>query len=172
MKKIIALVLVLLMVCGNALASGIDWASMTDSQIIAAMAEAEAELDNRSTPLAQTIVFTLDNLNPGEYGKYLTLNKDTEFESTIIMYYIPEGRYYVENHGDSTVQIAFCVDGTEFVDGWEYPIYADKQPVCLMWPDTPMENPPYETYAEIVVERGEYIKFSAGICSVTFTKVG
>lgn len=48
MKKALALIVALMMIAGAACASGIDWGSMTDQQITMAIAEAEAELDNRA----------------------------------------------------------------------------------------------------------------------------
>ena len=46
MKKLIALVLVL-MLCGSAMAATVDWASMTDEEIAAEIAAAQAELESR-----------------------------------------------------------------------------------------------------------------------------
>jgi len=46
MKRIIALVIVLVL-CGAALAEGIDWSGMTDEQINAEIANAQAELEKR-----------------------------------------------------------------------------------------------------------------------------
>jgi len=42
MKRIIALIIVLVL-CGAALAEGIDWSGMTDEQINAEIANAQAE---------------------------------------------------------------------------------------------------------------------------------
>ena len=52
MKKVFALLLVL-MLCGSALAAGIDWASMTDDEINAEIAAAQAELESRGTAASQ-----------------------------------------------------------------------------------------------------------------------
>ena len=46
MKKLIALVLVLLL-CGSAMAATVDWSSMTDEEINAEIAAAQAELESR-----------------------------------------------------------------------------------------------------------------------------
>ena len=46
MKKLIALVLVL-MLCGSAMAASVDWASMTDEEINNEIAAAQAELESR-----------------------------------------------------------------------------------------------------------------------------
>lgn len=46
MKRIIALIIVLVL-CGAALAEGIDWSKMTDEQINAEIANAQAELEKR-----------------------------------------------------------------------------------------------------------------------------
>lgn len=46
MKRIIALIIVLVL-CGAALAEGIDWSGMTDEQINAEIANAQAELEKR-----------------------------------------------------------------------------------------------------------------------------
>ena len=46
MKRIIALIIVLVL-CGAALAEGIDWSKMTDEQINTEIANAQAELEKR-----------------------------------------------------------------------------------------------------------------------------
>ena len=46
MKKLIALILVLLF-CGSAMAATVDWSSMTDNEINAEIAAAQAELESR-----------------------------------------------------------------------------------------------------------------------------
>ena len=53
MKKLLVILIVLLLACGSALASDIDWESMTDEEITAAIAEAQAVLDSRTGDAGQ-----------------------------------------------------------------------------------------------------------------------
>ena len=48
MKKIVSMLVILALSCGFALAEGIDWASMTEEQISAALEAGQAELEARS----------------------------------------------------------------------------------------------------------------------------
>lgn len=47
MKKLFLFVLVLALLCASAVAEGIDWASMTDEELTAAIEAAQAELNSR-----------------------------------------------------------------------------------------------------------------------------
>ena len=69
MKKLIALFLLVLMLCGVACAEGIDWASMTEEEINAEIAAAQAELESRGAAPAE-----------GEAG-YETLQKGSKGDS-------------------------------------------------------------------------------------------
>lgn len=61
----------------------------------------------------------------GEYGKSLVYNKDTEFEETIIAYYIPAGTYTITNIGDNSDQLNICSDEKAVsAAGWEEPAEA------------------------------------------------
>lgn len=66
MKKLIALVLVL-MLCGTAFAATVDWSSMTDDEINAEIAAAQAELESRGAATEE----------PAEEG-YPTLQKGSK----------------------------------------------------------------------------------------------
>ena len=72
MKKLIALVLVL-MLCGSALAASVDWSSMTDEEIAAEMAAAQEELDSRGATesAAQSGTQTLQKGSKGDEVKAL-----------------------------------------------------------------------------------------------------
>ena len=52
MKKLIALVLIL-MLCGSAMAATVDWSSMTDDEINSEIAAAQAELESRGVAPAE-----------------------------------------------------------------------------------------------------------------------
>ena len=64
MKKLIALILVLLL-CGSAMAATVDWSSMTDEEINAEIAAAQAELESRGAA-------------PAEAAGYQTLQKGSK----------------------------------------------------------------------------------------------
>ena len=64
MKKLIALILVLLL-CGSAMAATVDWSSMTDEEINAEIAAALAELESRGAA-------------PAEAAGYQTLQKGSK----------------------------------------------------------------------------------------------
>ncbi len=69
-----------------------------------------------------TLRFTLTAGEKGEYGELMTLNKDTEFEETQYVYYIPAGVYIATNRGEYTDQIS--IYSREIVitsEGWEEP---------------------------------------------------
>lgn len=67
MKKLIALILVLLL-CGAAFAEDIDWSGMTDEEITAQIAAAQAELESRGAV-------------PAEEAGYETLQKGSKGDS-------------------------------------------------------------------------------------------
>ena len=48
MNKLIVILVALALICASALAEGIDWASMTDEELHAAIEAAQAELDSRA----------------------------------------------------------------------------------------------------------------------------
>ena len=48
MKKLLAIIITLILLCSVALAESIDWASMTDEEITAILEEGKAELERRS----------------------------------------------------------------------------------------------------------------------------
>ena len=58
---------------------------------------------------------------PGEYGKELTYNANTEFAETIIAYYVPVKSYTITNVGEYPTQINLCHNETKIVDGWQEP---------------------------------------------------
>lgn len=90
MKKLIALFLVL-MLCGAACAESIDWASMTNEEITAQIAAAQAELNGRELPTAEPmpIYQTMQKGSKGDMVKtlqnrlielnYLTGSADGDF---------------------------------------------------------------------------------------------
>ena len=58
----------------------------------------------------------------GEYGELFTMNKDTEFEETYYIYYVPSGTYTITNSGDYMGQFNVCSKETHVTeDGWEEP---------------------------------------------------
>ncbi len=58
----------------------------------------------------------------GEYGTFVTFNKGTEFEQTVIAYHIPAGEYTVTNIGEYMNQFNIYSDETHITDeGWEEP---------------------------------------------------
>ena len=64
--------------------------------------------------------FTITAGETGEYGKLITYNKGTEFESTNYAYYVPAGTYTVTNIGEYGSQIDVCSDEIVTTDsGWE-----------------------------------------------------
>ena len=67
MKKLIALVLVL-MLCGSALAATVDWSSMTDEEINAEIAAAQAELESRGVVAEEPVEEGYQTLQKGSKG--------------------------------------------------------------------------------------------------------
>lgn len=57
----------------------------------------------------------------GEYGKFLTYNSGTEFEETLLAYYVPNGKYNISNTGTYPVQVNVYSDEIHIVNGWEEP---------------------------------------------------
>lgn len=56
----------------------------------------------------------------GEYGKSITMNKDTEFEESFFAYYVPYGTYKVTNIDEYRTQVNVFSDKTVInEDGWE-----------------------------------------------------
>lgn len=61
----------------------------------------------------------------GEYGKTIVYNKDTEFEESVVAYYVPAGTYTVTNLGSNSDQINICSDEKAVsAAGWEEPAEA------------------------------------------------
>ncbi len=54
-----------------------------------------------------------------EYSSLRTLNADTEFEETAVVYYVPAGNYEVTNVGDYRTQVNVYQGVTVNEDGWE-----------------------------------------------------
>ena len=67
MKKLIALILVLLF-CGSAMAATVDWSSMTDDEINAEIAAAQAELESRGIATEEPIEEGYQTLKKGSKG--------------------------------------------------------------------------------------------------------
>lgn len=65
-------------------------------------------------------VITLIAGEQGEYGKLITMNKDTEFEESFYAYYVPYGTYKVTNIDEYQTQIGVYTDETIINEnGWE-----------------------------------------------------
>ena len=67
MKKLIALILVLLL-CSSALAATVDWSSMTDDEINAEIAAAQAELESRGVVAEEPVEDGYQTLQKGSKG--------------------------------------------------------------------------------------------------------
>ena len=67
MKKLIALVLVLLF-CGSAMAATVDWSSMTNDEITAEIAAAQAELESRGVAAEESVEEGYQTLQKGSKG--------------------------------------------------------------------------------------------------------
>ena len=67
MKKLIALILVLLL-CSSAMAATIDWSSMTDDEITAEIAAAQAELESRGVVAEEPVEEGYQTLQKGSKG--------------------------------------------------------------------------------------------------------
>lgn len=119
-----------------------------------------------SAPIAtvapeSSLRFTLTAGEKGEYGELMTLNKDTEFEETQYVYYIPAGVYIATNCGEYTDQIS--IYSREIVitsEGWEEP--AETFGAHLIQPG--------ET-AEMHIEENQYIEIHEPSI-LAFEKIG
>ena len=58
---------------------------------------------------------------PGEYGTLLTMNAGTEFEETKYVYYVPAGRYRIENMDKYPTQASVYQGVHVTEEGWEEP---------------------------------------------------
>ena len=67
MKKLFALILVLLL-CGSAMAATVDWSSMTDDEISAEIAAAQAELESRGIAAEEPVEEGYQTLQKGSKG--------------------------------------------------------------------------------------------------------
>jgi len=67
MKKLIALMLVLLL-CSSAMAATVDWSSMTDDEINAEIAAAQAELESRGVAAEEPVEEGYQTLQKGSKG--------------------------------------------------------------------------------------------------------
>lgn len=67
MKKLIALMLVLLL-CSSAMAATVDWSSMTDDEINAEIAAAQAELESRGVTAEEPVEEGYQTLQKGSKG--------------------------------------------------------------------------------------------------------
>ena len=110
----------------------------------------EENLSEESSSLSSnnSFSFELKAGEKGEYGQKFTINKDTEFEETYFVYYIPLGTYTVTNIGQYMGQINICSTETVITDeGWEEP--AEVFGVYLL------DEGESET---ITIEEGQYIE--------------
>lgn len=75
-----------------------------------------------NSEIGEKLVIELVAGELGEYGTFVTLNKGTEFEQTVIAYHIPAGEYTVTNIGEYMNQFNIYSDETHITDeGWEEP---------------------------------------------------
>jgi hypothetical protein len=113
MKKMIVILVSLALICASSLAEGIDWASMTDEELHAAIEAAQAELNGRynigSNDLtAEIVVFNQDGrtltLSNGREGNYMNYDLCLEFDAVY------------ENNGESNDELVLneC-----YVNGWD-----------------------------------------------------
>lgn len=94
--------------------------------------------------------FILSSSDLGAYGRYITLNANTEQEYSYIGHYIPAGRYKVTNNDSAAVQITFYSDGITINSGIEEPNPGTQNPVVLM----------PNSEAEVLIQENDYVKLS------------
>lgn len=111
LRKIMAVVLVMALCASAALASEIDWAGMTDDEIRAIIAEAQAELAKRA-PVAEGTLPIADGTVLIDQGDILvTLTGKVETMGTLM-----ELEVIVENNSDTPIYVN--VTGSS-INGWE-----------------------------------------------------
>ena len=97
-------------------------------------------------PILDFILINGENL--GDYGKYVTLNANTDMANTYIAYFVPAGTYKVESYDKPWAQVNVYSSQTKFVDGWEEP--AATLSILVK----------YKEIEEIEVPEGYYVKVS------------
>lgn len=111
MKKLFAVVLALVLLCGAALGEGIDWAGMSDDELHAAIDAARNEAARRDLVMSEkVVVFEQDGVSV-----YLTGNYDVKtFNTTGTTQLSLEA--VVINDTESTISV---LPATSSVNGWD-----------------------------------------------------
>ena len=111
MKKIVAMIIVMALCASVAFALEIDWASMTDDEIRAIIAEAQGELAKRASIAEGTLPIAEGTVLIDQGGILVTLTGKVETMGTLM-----ELEVIVENNSDTPIYVN--VTGSS-INGWE-----------------------------------------------------
>ena len=73
------------------------------------------------TPKPAKEIIVIDGENPGEYGKTVVINAETENQLIYIGYFLPAGKYIATNNKSTPNQLNIYNSETIWEDGIEYP---------------------------------------------------
>lgn len=100
---------------------------------------------------------------PGEYGKELTVNANTEHEILFYAFYLPEGTYQVTNRNSREECRVGVYSGIAHIGMWEeLDAKGCDEPVTLQ----PGETKP------LTVQAGQFVKPNYGATNIEFVRTG